>query len=1434
MRNNDLSRPADCRTNAVAHRFFGGAGSGPLLPTGALMLGLASGAVLAGMAPALAAGETFTWSGGGNGTGFASESNWTDITVRGLVPVLDDGQEVYVWVPVLEDGNPTYSQVLFVDDEGNEQWVQGEQVFEEVPVLEEGDIVLPGPPDGEQNMLLSSGTPNISSSGRHVHDVDLLGGEFIIRTGSVATFPGDFFVDGTLTIDGTGTLTVRGEDHRGQNVLTAREVVIDGGTARGTGILRVTGESSQTHESETGIGTTQTGGLVTELTVETPFYDMSGGTLSARVDFATLFSLSGTGEVTSAAVLNGASGSTMTQSGGTMNGTVAGIDSYTQTGGSMGGKVATADYLASAGTISGEVVFSNAFLLTGTSALTETARLTQSGGTMSDVLGPFGVYTQSGGLMSGTIMVDDYTLAGASALSTGGTIDASQAFNLGPEGGTATMEAWLRGTGDLVKTGDSRVILTNGDNDFTGNVAINAGILEVIDGALPDTAAVTIEKDAALQLTTNTDTLFTGSMTGKDGDLIKAGNATATLSGSVDLGDLWLNAGRLNIGTGTSTNEAVFDSAVVAADSTLYIAKGATLTIRVPKHLINNGTLINDGTVHDDLENHGSFANNKIYNANVDTNTGTIDNNKPGYWTGNVESNAGRINNAIDATWNGAVEGNTGSISNNGTWLNGTVTNGAVGVDPGLNWGKVIYNSSTANWHGNIAENYSWIVNAGGTWTGDVLSNHRQIWNDNQAGEVGIGYWIGDIVGNDDTIFNGGGGNWTGDVLANARAGYIKNDAPAVWAGSIYGNDGRIENRGIWTGDVAGSSYIIYNSKTWNGAVIAAGTVTSAETGNVPNIGNTGTIYNGSADAVWTGDVNGNSGRIDNRGGLWDGDVLANSGTISNAAATWDHLPSGDSSWVGNVVGNSGTIINAAGSDWTGNALANAGTIATTGLWTGDITSGGRLEGGGSITGAVVNTGTLALVGDLAVGSVSFGGNSYFDVDLDSAGEGELLTANGAATLDGIVRIKAGSAMTSGDYLTPYVILTAASRTGTFDAVTTDLAFLTPTLDYTATTASVTLQRNAQEFEAVGVTGNQQAVAAEVEALGAGNALYDAILWLTPEEAQAAFDQLSGEIYATAEAMAANNAMVIGNIALDRVDKGLGGIDARGSASGYAATSGDTDGSAGAGLWTQFYGAFASIDGTDETSSAEGSIGGVALGLDGFVGDWRVGLMLDAGTGATNVAALNSSIDSTSYGMGLYGGTNWGDTQLALAGLYTRHDNSSTRNVEFPGVAEELSADYRAMTLQAGAKLSHEFDFGAMSFAPYASAAYISHATDGFEETGGDAALSYDASTAATTVATLGATVGYQTLMGDGILVTATASLGWQHSFAGTADASLSLAGGGPFVVSGTAPQTDVAALAAGLNLDLSDQTALDFAYDAQIGAGSQTHALTGTWTTKF
>jgi autotransporter-associated beta strand protein len=216
----------------------------------------------------------------------------------------------------------------------------------------------------------------------------------------------------------------------------------------------------------------QSGGDVSQVTINTPSYALSGGTLAAPVNFTNLFSLSNTGTVESAAKLTGSDNtSAMTQSGGIMNGTVTGIASYTQSGGSLGGSVTT-----------------------------------------------------------GT-----YDLKDATATSTGGTITASDIFALEPDSGTAIVDARLSGTGALVKSGASAVVLA-GSNDFTGTVSINAGTLEVQNGAaLADTAAVTIADTAGAKLLVTTSETI-GSLAGgpastvtiADGQTLTTGDATNT------------------------------------------------------------------------------------------------------------------------------------------------------------------------------------------------------------------------------------------------------------------------------------------------------------------------------------------------------------------------------------------------------------------------------------------------------------------------------------------------------------------------------------------------------------------------------------------------------------------------------------------------------------------------------------------------------------------------------------------------------------------------------------------------------------------------------------------------------------------------------------------------------------------------------------------
>src|SRR5690606_22854740 len=135
-------------------------------------------------------------------------------------------------------------------------------------------------------------------------------------------------------------------------------------------------------------------------------------------------------------------------------------------------------------------------------------------------------------------------------------------------------------------------------------------------------------------------------------------------------------------------------------------------------------------------------------------------------------------------------------------------------------------------------------------------------------------------------------------------------------------------------------------------------------------------------------------------------------------------------------------------------------------------------------------------------------------------------------------------------------------------------------------------------------------------------------------------------------------------------------------------------------------------------------------------------------------AALNTTASSTDYGLGLYGGRQVGDTLVSFGATYTRHANSTTRQVTIPGVTDTLSASYGSGTSQVFGNVSHEFDFGAVSLKPYAGLAYVNHATDGFTETGGPAALTSAANVVNATFASLGLGAEQQFVVGEDMLLT--------------------------------------------------------------------------------
>jgi|GEM_PF-1322074 len=1295
----------------------------------------------------------------------------------------------------------------------------------------------------------------------------------------------------------------------------------------------------------------QTGGTMNGL-ANTWTYDLSHGTMGGQatvVDFA----LSGDGDVAGTAA--GDYIHSITIDGGTIESGARfvldpgyGPDNglVTQTAGTMNGSIQATNYTQSGGSMGGTVTTTNVY------DPSDLDDLTEGDGSMAVM-----TYTQSGGSLSGTVNTDLYDLTDAAAVSTStGIINATTAFVLEPDSGTATVGAKLTGTGALTKSGAGTVVLQNASNDFTGGVAVDAGTLQVINDALPDGASVTVGQDATLQMSiddgvttslsgtvtgtggtltkdgagtlaltaavtvakldinggtvhvtndaidgtaevdvgkdgtlqmsvgTGLTTTFGGAVTGSEGSLVKDGTGTLVLGGPVYLGALDVAGGTLDIGTGTSTDEASFESARIESGATVYVARNATLTIRVPNNIVNNGHLVNDGTVNDDLANTSTFDNNNVYNANVASNTGTINNNTPGVWTGNVLTNTGTINNNSGATWKGTVKGNSATVNNNlgGTWQGdvdaniGVVTNrsswtgtingnGTPGYWPIWTYG-LIYNDVGATWTGDIVDNNGSIRNVTGTWNGDILDNHNDIMNDNSSGEVGIGYWNGDVVANHASIFNAGGGDWTGNVLSNN--GYIKSDRTSAysfssgigvahWHGDVDGNAGTIENRGVWDGDIVGNAATIFNTGDWQGDVEA---------------GNTGTVINAEDDynvapadkvrASFTGDVAGNAGTILNMGADWIGAVDANSGTITNSAGTFNTLLTGDSTWTGNVVTNAGSITNGAGSTWTGDVLANAGTITTAGIWDGSFTNsaGGTVRASGQIEGAFTNAGTLLQTGTLTgittltntgvidlrngttagqtltVDAANLEAGSTLKVGLDTAGNADSLVATTAA-LGGTLDVTLNPIVGNTDYTKTYTVVSGGSQTGTFSALTTDLAFLSPQLDYTTPgVVHLTLVKNGLSFADIGTTPNQKSSAAAIEALGPADPIYAAIVPLTAAEADAAFDQLSGASQSTMQTADFTAANLITNVLAGRIDQsfdalGSGGDGVSNYAEGPGIVASPTPTT---GVWGQFYGAHGMVASTTTAAGVNSTTGGFASGIDGQLGHWRLGAMVQAGSTASEVPDDNASSTSVDYGAGLYGGGKFANTRLAFGAGYTRHDVNASRHVTFPGFDETLSANYAMATAQAFGQLSQQFDVGPIALTPYMNGTYVANMTDGYTESGGAAAITAAPSVAQASFATLGLNAMEKFAIGNGMLLTADAGVGWRRTFADTPSAEHSLAGGTSFTVLGAPLPTDTAIVDAGVNLDLSATNTVNLSYNGQFAPGTEAHGLKAAWNGRF
>ncbi|RUU96308.1 autotransporter outer membrane beta-barrel domain-containing protein, partial [Mesorhizobium sp. M7A.T.Ca.TU.009.01.3.1] len=525
---------------------------------------------------------------------------------------------------------------------------------------------------------------------------------------------------------------------------------------------------------------------------------------------------------------------------------------------------------------------------------------------------------------------------------------------------------------------------------------------------------------------------------------------------------------------------------------------------------------------------------------------------------------------------------------------------------------------------------------------------------------------------------------------------------------------------------------------------------------------------------------------------------------------------------VGSVVTNGGNWATAGGSNaFSGGTLVNnignniyaanlGATVAVTTTFNGlaSFTNKGQLSMMNNVAGDVAQqTG----------GNATFAAGSVLAVDVSGASADKFTTTGTADITDAILGVRVG-----GLAIGTYTVLTAnGGLTGTFNNVTgvTSTPFLSVTDTYDANNAYLDVTK-VRDFADAGLTPNQIATGEGLDSL-TGGAVFNAVAGLaTDAEAQAAFDQLSGEIHASAKGMLVEDSRFVRDAATSRIRAAFGDgstaalpVMAYGDG-GPEMVAADTDRFA---VWGQAFGSWGSTDSDGNAAAFDRSTGGLLAGADTLVGGWRVGLLGGYSHSSFDADDRNSSGKSDSYHLGLYGGTNWSAIAFRTGAAYSWSSLSTKRSVAFNGFTDGLSADYDAGTAQIFGELAYRADAGQFKLEPFANLAHVSVHTDDFTEDGGDAALTSAGSNNDASFTTLGLR-GSSDFAFGGMNATVRGMLGWRHAFGDvTPTSSFAFAGGDHFTIAGVPIARDSAVVEVGLDFNMSANATLGLSYTGQF-----------------
>ena len=580
-------------------------------------------------------------------------------------------------------------------------------------------------------------------------------------------------------------------------------------------------------------------------------------------------------------------------------------------------------------------------------------------------------------------------------------------------------------------------------------------------------------------------------------------------------------------------------------------------------------------------------------------------------------------------------------------------------------------------------------------------------------------------------------------ITLNSGGGTIDNNGNAVTLSGVLSGTGGLTKDGAGT-------LILSGVNGYAGATVIANGILAATGGNaIPNSSAVVMQAGSTLQVVQSQTV----GSIEGTGSaaIVVGQNLTAGG--NNASTVYSGTMSGGG---GLVKAGSGDLHLSGNNTYTGDTTVNGGRLFVNGSVSGSVltNAGATLAGSGRISGSVsIAPGGVYSPGNSigtqsVMGNVEFRAGSTFVVEADPAGNADRVAASGVVTVaGGNVSVVAASGIYK--LRSHYRILSSdAGVSGTFSGVSSNLAFLSPSLSYDALNVYLTLTRNGVSFVSAARSPNDIGVAralenASVSASGDMETVVNALLSGSREDAGAALQRLGGALF--------------GNIAALR--QGLVASRNRAIVSRLALASGSVETGAGTGLafdglklafqtavlpelrsdaspqlrpdavsnsrhfWVRALAGTTVLEGDAFAPGSKTRQSGLIAGLDARLSpNWLIGAALAYATPDVTEEVSGSSIRQRSAYANVYGRFTVGNWHADGVAGFGSDRTSAGRNIQIVGLARSAQADFSGTTANAYIEGGYTFRIGEALAQPLLAVGYIRSKTKGFTESGAGAA----------------------------------------------------------------------------------------------------------------